>query len=242
MFSVNENQDAIAFKLSSEMQLVDRVIRECGTFAGQYQYTKLDSLKTVVRELLINAIEHGNKSSISSPVECDIEFLGSDRFKVTVKDQGEGFDHEGIDLFVPDDPEQDRSRGLPLVNALADELSFNETGNEITAWIVLPQDTDFEISGEDGVQVITPTGDMTASSADKLRIILLEMLDQGETAYRFDLKKVDDIDSISLSLLITFAKMLQKKSEGGKLEIINAKDDLISLFELTRLNRIYTLA
>lgn len=243
MYSVNENQNSIEFKLSSEIGLVDRVVRECTEFIKKFDVAKLDNLKVVVRELLLNAIEHGNKKDINKSVECKVERIEDSRFKIEVQDQGEGFDHENLNLLVPDDPEQDRNRGLPLVNALADEIKFENSGSSVSAFLTITRETGFEVKADDSTQVIKPSGDLTASSADKLRIILLEMLDNDNKNYRFDLEQVEDIDSVSLSLLITFAKMHKKKfGDDGTLEITSAGTDLKNLFELTRLNRIYTIS
>jgi anti-anti-sigma factor len=242
VFSVNEHDNSIGFKFSSEMSLIDRVIKECVEFARHYRFEKIDNLRTVLRELLINAVEHGNENNIEKAVECDVEYLGDNRFKIVVGDQGDGFDHKNIDLLVPDDPTQSRHRGLPLANALADQLAFNETGNRATAYLTMPTETDFDVEDRGDAKAVLPSGNLTAGSADKFRVIMLELLDGGATKFIFDLKKVEDVDSISLSLLITFAKMLKKKTEDGTLDIKNAKPDLVSLFELTRLNRIYNIS
>lgn len=242
MYSVNETQDMLKIKLSSEMGMVDRVIKDSTEFIRNLRYEKLETMKTVIRELLINAIEHGNNKEIQKTVDCTIEHLGDARFKIEIIDQGSGFDHSKIDLLIPDSPDQYRNRGLPLVNALADSLSFNDSGNAAIAHLTIPIETDFKVDDQSGRQHIKPTGNLTASSADRFRIVLLELLEKDFKHFEFDLSDVDDIDSISLSLLITFAKMLQKKHEDCTLAILNANKDLVSLFELTRLNRIYTIS
>jgi anti-anti-sigma factor len=237
---VNEENSRIAFKVSSEMNLVDRVIRETGEFIGKFEAGKPENLKIVLRELLINAIEHGNGSDMQLSVECTVEHLDDNRFKIVVKDSGDGFDYGSLNLLVPEDPNQDRNRGLPLVNALADEIAFNEKGNEVTAYLSLVRETKFSVNKFGDTQVISPSGNLTASSADKLRIILIELLDAGEKDFMFDFSDVEDLDSISLSLLITFSKMHKNKLEGqGELRIVEVSEDLKNLFELTRVNRIY---
>lgn len=241
MFTVNQSENQIAFTISSEMSLVDRVISESVEFIKELQIQKFDNLKMILRELMINAIEHGNNNQIQMEVNCQIEYLENSRFKIMVTDQGDGFEYEDLDLRIPDNPDQTRSRGLSLVNALADEMKFNDVGNEITVYLTLITSTEFKVEQEDDYQIIIPNGDITASCADKFRVIMLELLDNDYANYKFDFKEVEDIDSISLSLLITFSKMLKKKFPNGQLNIVNANQDLANLFNLTRLNKIYNI-
>ena len=108
-------------------------------------------------ELLVNAIEHGNlemsselresagdeyrqvrlSRTTSAPyadrrVQLQIQ-LTSDELKVVVKDEGPGFDPST--LPDPTDAEnllKPSGRGLLLIRTFMDQVSFNETGNEVT--------------------------------------------------------------------------------------------------------------
>ena len=64
------------------------------------------------------------------------------------------------------------------------------------------------------------------------------LLEEGVTKFRFDFSAVEDIDSVSLSVLIVFSKMVSKK-EDWNLQLINLNADLRNLFKMTRVDRIY---
>lgn len=241
MFKIDEKSDSIGFKLSSEMKLVDNVIRESQRFLKQCGISEFSGFKLVVRELLNNAIEHGNYNIAERQVQCHIEHIADKRFKITVQDEGKGFDYDELVMTLPEDPRQIRNRGYALVNAFSDQIDFNEQGNHVSVYITFIEETLYNVMKKDDWQIIIPSGDLTAATADTFRIRLIEMLDKGHSRYRFDFKHVTDIDSVSLSVLIIFARTLSPKEERGGLEVINMNPDLQELFHMTRMDRLYSI-
>lgn len=236
MFRVEADDGYTQFTLSSEMRLVDRMIQQCVDFAKQQGTAECPALKTVLRELMINAIEHGNKKDESKDVECRVDAIGNGRFQVVVRDQGEGFDTSAIRTQMGIDAGQERSRGYPLIFANSDQVTFNEAGTEITAYITESVETGFPVSEEDGVQVIRPTGDLTAATADPFRLLLLEQAQAGHNAIRFDMDAVHDMDSVSLSVFLSFVKMVRKQSPEAKIELVNVCREIAQLLRMTRLD------
>ena len=58
--------------------------------------------------------------------------LSTDQARFTVRDQGPGFDISKVpDLAQPGALEPEGRRGLSLIRAFMDEVTFNETGSEI---------------------------------------------------------------------------------------------------------------
>jgi anti-sigma regulatory factor (Ser/Thr protein kinase) len=113
------------------------------------QFTRLqgqgdaNALLLVIRELLMNALVHGNESKVSRMVLVRIARMG-ELFEVQVDDEGEGFDYETLDLDLPDDPQslegRGRGRGLVLVHELSKTLVFERGGRRVRA-IVRPDGT-----------------------------------------------------------------------------------------------------
>jgi len=94
---------------------------------------KSDNLAIVLTELVNNAILHGNKNQPQKKVTISVSYFDS-YVKVSVKDQGNGFDPSG--LKDPRDPEniwKDSGRGIFLVKKLVDSVEFypTEEGMEI---------------------------------------------------------------------------------------------------------------
>ena len=85
-----------------------------------------------VSEAVNNAIVHGNKCDPNKMVQIEYStFSNSILFKVT--DEGNGFDYYTIsDPTLPDNIENESGRGIFLMNNLADEVIFNDKGNEVS--------------------------------------------------------------------------------------------------------------
>lgn len=240
MFSVDENECSVCFKASSEMKLVDRMVKETREFLSGLSDEEFSSIKLVMRELLINAVEHGSGKLPSMPVKCLLERLGDDRFKICVEDEGPGFDWRKVNLSLPDSPKNIRNRGYPLINALSDAIEFEGRGNAVTAYLTIARETDYGLSEADGACLISPTGDITAASSYKLKSILLEQLDAGRRRFKFDFARVKDIDSVGLSALMALARMLEESlNSKPDLEIVNAPEEIVRLFEMTMLDTVF---
>ena len=238
---IERSEKTIRLEMPSDIRLVDQVMDEVKEFVRSKGVERAPGLGLILRELVNNAVEHGNGNEQSKLVTVLVEELAPMRFKAQVRDQGEGFDHEGLDLRLTEDPNQERSRGLPMVNAYADQLEFADEGREVTAYMTIKKDTGFETIEEDGLIRITPTSDLSSSVAETFRALLVGLLDQGQTRFRFDLAHVVNVDSVALSIFVVFANMVGKKEKDPVLEVVNASDDIRDMFHLTRLSRIYSV-
>ena len=82
-------------------------------------------------EAVNNAIIHGNKTDSDKSVDIGFEYLDSD-LTITVKDEGTGFNPTVVpDPTAPENIENLNGRGVFLMKNLADDISFNNEGNEV---------------------------------------------------------------------------------------------------------------
>ncbi|MEA1887322.1 MAG: ATP-binding protein [Bacteroidota bacterium] len=82
-------------------------------------------------EAVNNAIVHGNQYDKEKDVNIRFEYRNND-FIVKVKDQGVGFNPDCVpDPTSPENIENLRGRGVFLMKNLADDIGFNEIGNEV---------------------------------------------------------------------------------------------------------------
>lgn len=127
-------EEALKTLLSSEVMVgieADQSLRE--------------NFLTAVREVLWNAIEHGGKLDPVKVIRIDL--LHSNRaLSCFVKDPGPGFHINGLKHAAINNPEEDAVRhalireeqgmrpggyGILLASKFADELIYNEQGNEV---------------------------------------------------------------------------------------------------------------
>jgi serine/threonine-protein kinase RsbW len=65
-------------------------------------------------------------------VDVEIEY-DKDEIRITVTDEGEGFNPAGIpDPTMPENIEELSGRGVFLMTKLSDAIKFNEKGNSVT--------------------------------------------------------------------------------------------------------------
>lgn len=240
MLKTERDNDRLYVELESRIDEVDAVIEEVRRFLDARGVADDSAIILVLRELVNNGIEHGNAKDADKTVAVEVAAVEDERYRIMVRDEGAGFDHQALDLTLPDDPTRVRNRGLALVNNFADQLDF-ESGT-VTAWLTIKPETYFATSQEEDWTVIRPSGDLTARVADEFRTTLLDLLEAGHSRFRFQLENVGDIDSITLSIFVIFSNTLLNKDAEAGLEIAGANKDIVSMFQLTRLDRSYRIA
>jgi anti-sigma B factor antagonist len=78
-----------------------------------------------------------------------------------------------------------------------------------------------------------------AHNSGELKTYLLRQIEQGQTQIIVQLEAVRFIDSSGLGALLSGHKNAITKS--GKLALVNVQKQVLSMFELTRLNRVFEI-
>jgi len=115
----------------SNLRIIENAVDEITSAIGinQDNYGKI---LVATLEAVNNAIKHGNKDNPNKLVDVAIEY-NNDEMKITVTDEGEGFDPSGIpDPTMPENIEALSGRGIFLMTKLSDSIKFNEKGNSVT--------------------------------------------------------------------------------------------------------------
>lgn len=237
-----ETEGKIEFALSSRMSAVEDVLSLSKQFLARTGIRDSGPLRIVMRELLINAVEHGNRGGPEKKIICDVEREGS-AVKITVEDEGEGFDCESASAAAGDDPRRERKRGYSLIKSLSDKILFEKGGSRV---IVYMSAEDSRVcvarSAADGVTV-TPAGNITAAVAQEMRELFINLINSsGGRAVSLDFRGVVDIDSIGVSLLIALANSMEETFPAApRIKILNASSDCRMLMETLSLNRIFDI-
>ncbi len=112
------------------INLVEKLIDDIST---KYQLHSdiYGKLLLAVVEGVNNAIVHGNKLEKDKDVVLLYEVTDKE-IQFVISDNGPGFDHEKLpDPTKPENIEKTHGRGIFLMKHLADEVEFNEKGNEV---------------------------------------------------------------------------------------------------------------
>jgi serine/threonine-protein kinase RsbW len=115
----------------SNLRIIENAIDEITGSIGinQDNYGKI---LVAALEAVNNAIKHGNKDNPLKLVDVEIEY-DKDELRITVTDEGEGFNPSGIpDPTMPENIEELSGRGVFLMTKLSDSITFNDKGNSVT--------------------------------------------------------------------------------------------------------------
>ncbi|MCP4639167.1 MAG: ATP-binding protein [bacterium] len=136
MFDTEQNGKNVRVVFSSDYALAHQAVDTCVGFMVQRDLGPQPDVQIVLRELLHNAIQHGNGNAPERRVACCMEHQAG-RLCLTVADEGDGFGFEGMDTSIPEDPRSVRNRGLTLVHALSDDVMYISPGNVVRVLIDL---------------------------------------------------------------------------------------------------------
>jgi len=89
-------------------------------------------IEMAVREIVINAIRHGNQYDLDKQVRISFRF-DADKFEVQIQDEGKGFDFEHLpDPCDPSNLLKSSGRGIFLVRSFMDDFSLTYVPNQGT--------------------------------------------------------------------------------------------------------------
>ena len=127
-------EDYCELQFSSEPLKVRNMVRRLLDFVDSHNpcFEARADLKLIFSELLCNAVFHGNKEDRSKRVFVRLETV-SDKLKVSIWDEGVGFDYRKVMAQALSGAaiQNEHGRGIVLVRSLTDNLSYNETGNQV---------------------------------------------------------------------------------------------------------------
>jgi serine/threonine-protein kinase RsbW len=117
----------------SEINNINLVERLIDDISAKYQLHSdvYGKLLLAVVEAVNNAIVHGNKLECDKDVVLQYE-ISDKNIQFVITDNGSGFNYENLpDPTKPENIEKTHGRGIFLMKHLADEVEFNDKGNEV---------------------------------------------------------------------------------------------------------------
>ena len=91
-----------------------------------------------------------------------------------------------------------------------------------------------------GVLVVEVEGQLIVGNRQELKAVVQEAVDQGERKLLIDFSKTGYIDSSGLGALVSISKKVRE--QGGELRLSGLNEDLRSLFELTKLDTLFSIS
>jgi anti-sigma regulatory factor (Ser/Thr protein kinase) len=156
LFYLSTKDPALRTRINFVIPSKDKFIDQAQVFlarlvkGGTMDEQQVDSFMTCAKELILNAHRHGHTYDESKRITLRFRDAG-DRISLTIIDEGKGFDHRGLLAKVNEKDAAQAAReryqaggfgglGFKLITKLAKDLTYNESGNQVT-FTVMKQPT-----------------------------------------------------------------------------------------------------
>jgi anti-sigma B factor antagonist len=90
-----------------------------------------------------------------------------------------------------------------------------------------------------GVDVVSMTGEVDLYTAPDLKATIYEVLDSGASDIILDMTGLEFMDSAGLGVLVGTLKRV--RSVGGSLYLVCDRDNLLKVFSLTGLDKVFAI-
>lgn len=137
MILLSASDDSLLIKFRSDITFVDVAVQTIGNLLEYFGIEDPTNILLVSRELLKNAVVHGNHNKKNKEVVFRLFRISQDRFRLEIEDsgQGSGLRHlrtTGKVRETRDRESEAGGRGFTIINSLSEQVLFSETGNRIT--------------------------------------------------------------------------------------------------------------
>ncbi len=130
MYNTEKSSEHFRVYFSATLENIDRADDDLDAYFKQYPCAvDVFAVRILLRESLLNAVMHGSSNNPEKKVVLDLH-IRSDSLVMKVTDSGNGFNYNEHTSNI--DGLEEGGRGLALMKIYADEVKFNDTGNEVT--------------------------------------------------------------------------------------------------------------
>jgi len=133
-----ERDQEMDLEIPSDFKFLGAVDAAVQDLAREFAFGQdaINDMSTALIEACSNAIEHGNRFAPDKRVRVTLR-SGASGFVAVVRDEGPGFDFESVVAEDgPPDMMSERGRGLLIMKAFTDELTFTRGGGGLTVELV----------------------------------------------------------------------------------------------------------
>jgi serine/threonine-protein kinase RsbW len=120
--------------IPSDVRIVDDAVEKImRLIEGRHCWEDVEHIDLALREALVNAILHGNKSDLTKAVRVCVALAEDSSMLIVVKDAGSGFDPSSLpNPVMGQNLSSEHGRGIFLINRLMDDVRFSfEQGTAI---------------------------------------------------------------------------------------------------------------
>lgn len=133
--AILSTEQGLLLRFDSDITFVDYAVDIVDNLMSYAGYGHRTNLLVVTRELLKNAVVHGNRNDADKAVVLRLKASNSGGFRIEVEDGGEGLEAEGLQTGPRQTEGPQGSSGFSLIKALARRIEVNAANNRITVFM-----------------------------------------------------------------------------------------------------------
>ncbi len=131
MFELVENDEKFDLQMSATLELIDKADDRLAAFLKEKHWpVDLFAVRILLRESLLNAVTHGSGKDPNKNVSFELAKT-DEGVEMRICDSGPGFEWQDRDRDHEVEVLSDGGRGIALMEIYADELKYNDVGNEL---------------------------------------------------------------------------------------------------------------
>ena len=228
--------------------MAESLLRQFSDQAGCNEQQRCD-IALAVRECVVNAVLHGNRSQLRKKVYVDAELRGAG-VHIGVRDEGRGFDPRLVpDPRKPENLLRESGRGLLMMHALMDRVAIRKAaskGMEVRMIKYLSSTSEEEHTMSlkvgtrqlDGVTILDLNGRITLGEPTAmLRDTFQDLMTRGQKKVLVNLGDVVYIDIWGLGALVSGFTTVT--NQQGQLKLVNLTKKVQDLLQITKLLTVF---
>ena len=127
--------ESLQLRFDSDITFVDYAVDIIDDLLSYHGIRDRTNLLIVCRELLKNAVVHGNRNDVGKAVTFRVERVGGGSYRVEAEDGGSGCQQAALKAGVGESCSEQRRGGFALIRAVAQRVDVD--GNRVTALVDL---------------------------------------------------------------------------------------------------------
>jgi len=127
---LEENIGMIAISIDSRIEQIniakEKILEKLRE--NEFGIDKIRDMNLVLDELLLNAIEYGNKNDRNKKIYIEYKMIDDEKMYISIEDEGEGFDYKN---YINLKKISDTGRGIYIVKKMVNSLEYKNNGRKV---------------------------------------------------------------------------------------------------------------
>ncbi|MGL1903389.1 MAG: ATP-binding protein [Fibrobacterales bacterium] len=241
MYKLRKDSNTLTVDFESRLDYIDRVVLDLSYFVLKKGDFNRVPLEQVIRELVSNAVIHGNILDSNKNVTVTLKAFAGSRFQLIVVDEGFGLSQSDLVMGGEKPQKYIGQKGLALVHHFADEVLTDPATGTVSLYITLSPDFEWGLIQSDEKLLISPSREITSDTLHEFRSILFGWLKSDVPDCELCLVNSREMSSEILSVMILFSVYLKRSPKANSFRLTGVSPELMTLFTISHMISLFNI-